>query len=344
MTDLSLSNVDFPDDEEFDDKRYVKFVNERYGVYGANELVGHGVVTDPEKCGMYRGRYGCLNVEGHELPLQLRGEQNWREQVYHKAVFYSCHKPSCPRCFPSWMGREAGAIEARLLEAEKQYGKVEHIVASVPPERYGLDFKPMRALTLEAAKRRGIIGGCMIYHAFRENKNTGYWYFSPHWHILGVIDGGYKCRTCVKKFCSTCHGFEAHTRECFKKDGYIVKVAVDKEGLGEAGERKSIFKTARYQLSHASIRTDCKRPQVVSWFGVCSYRKLKAKYVPKKASCPYCGGALVRLHYIGNKCFCIDRNSSAFVPESHDDLKEDGVVIFLEAAITNYRGSGSYED
>lgn len=341
MTELSLANVDFNDDEEFDNDRYEKFVNSSYGTFGANQLVGHGSVTN-ENCGKYRGRYGCLNDKEHELPLQLQGKK-WKKQVYHHPVFYSCHKPSCPKCFRSWMVREGRSIEYRLLEAEKSFGKTEHIVASVPPERYGLSFNAMRGLTLKALARRRVIGGCLIYHAFRENKLTRYWFFAPHWHILSFIEGGYKCRSCVKQLCSSCHGFEGHTRQCFEKDGFIVKVAVDHQGRGVAGERKSIYETAKYQLSHASIRTDCKRPKVVTWFGVCSYRKLHVKYVPKKSVCPLCGGELVRLRYLGSKRFCLDRDSPDFEFESVDDLEENGAVVWEEILTVSYRGSGRYE-
>ena len=338
----SLTSVELSEDEEFDDERYEEFVNDSYGVHGANQLVGHGSVTN-ENCGTYRGRYGCLNTEGHELPLQLRGEK-WKKQVFQHPVFYSCHKPSCPKCFRSWMVREARAIEFRLSESSKVLGKktgvVEHIVASVPPERYSLGFVAMRALTLKALVSRGVIGGCMIYHAFRENKATGYWYFSPHWHVLGFIEGGYKCRSCVKQYCSECHGFEGHTRRRFEKDGYIIKVAQDEQGV--AGERRSPYQTAKYQLSHASIRTDSKRPQVVTWFGICSYRKLKVKYVPKQAVCPYCGRKLVRIRYDGTRYFCIDRNSPDFVSESHEDLNENGAEVWSEIASVDYGGSGSY--
>lgn len=335
MTDLSLANVDFSDDEEFDDDTYQKFVNSSYATCGANQLVGHGSVTN-ENCGKFRGRYGCLDTVSHEFPLLLQGEK-WEGQVFQHPVFYSCHRPSCPVCFRSWMVREARAVEARLVEAEKFHGRAEHIVASVPLERYGLSFLGMRVLTLKALTVRGVVGGVMIYHAFRENRSTGFWYFSPHWHVLGFIDGGYSCRGC-KKVCSAhdCHGFEVHTRECFEKDGFIVKIAQDKFGV--AGVRDSLFKTVKYQLSHASIRTDVKRPHVCTWFGVVSYRKLKFKYVPKKAVCPYCSGKLVRVRYVGDKYFCIDRDSPDFVSSSHEDLAEDGVVLWEEIVTVGYRG------
>lgn len=335
VVEASLANVDFSD-EEFGEERYNDFINDTYGVFGDNVLVGHGEAC--ENGGKYRGRFGCLNIEGHVLALQLCGEKS-EEQVYQRPVFYSCHCPSCPKCWRSWLLREARAIEARLTEAAKRYGAVEHLVVSVPPERYGLDFKPMRALVLKAAARRGCIGGCAIYHAFRET-DSGYWYFSPHWHLLCFLEGGYECRSCskcVNGVCLdlSCHGFEAHTRKCFNTDGFIVKVAQDRTGV--AGMRISVFETSKYQLSHAAFRKDCKRPNIVTWWGICSYRRLHFKYVPKKSVCPYCSSPLVRLLYTGSKVFDFDRNSATFVREPHEDLKEDGILVWA-AVETDFGG------
>jgi len=153
---LSLENVDSSDFEESVVDVPQKFVNSSYGVCGSNELVGHGQVTS-ERCGTYRGRYGCLNVGSHELPLQLQGKK-CVEQVYQHPVFYSCHRPRCPKCFRSWLVREARAIAFRLAEADKYGGKIEHVVASVPPERYGLSFVAMRALTLKVFVKIGQLG------------------------------------------------------------------------------------------------------------------------------------------------------------------------------------------
>lgn len=338
---LSLANVDFSDEEVSEDLAsalaLAKFVNNGYGTYGVNQLVGHGNKTN-SNCGEFRGRYGCLNTSGHELALGLLGEK-YQDQIYQKPVFYSCHNWTCPRCFRSNVHREAVRSAFRLEEAEKQFGKCEHIIASVPPERYGLSLDDLYRLLYDALGRRGILGGCVIRHAFRLNRATGYWHFSPHFHVLGFIEGGYPCRSCRKQYCSECHGFEGHTRKCFERDGWIVKVAVDDEGV--AGERKSIFQTVKYQLSHASIRTDRKRAVVLTWFGVCSYRKLKVKYVEKKSVCPYCRGELVRLRYTGSKVFCIDRDSADFEFESHEDLTEDGLEVWEEIPESTFCRSGS---
>lgn len=84
-------------------------------------------------------------------------------------------------------------------------------------------------------------------------------------HILGFIEGGYeKSRHCSKtekvyragsskyvkkhgnnRLFASCDGFENRVRQSFKKHRYIIKVT---------DERRSVFATAWYQLSHMAIR------------------------------------------------------------------------------------------
>ena len=137
------------------------------------------------------------------------------------------------------------------------------------------------------------IGGCLIFHAFRFN-NVRLWYWSPHFHVLGVIKGGCGCRSCNHELgdCRSYSGFNGREVRGFEKDGYIVKVM---------GERKTIFGTAWYQLNHSTIRTNVKRPHACTWFGVCSYRKLKVKVEKRNSLCPICGEELVKLHYFGDR-------------------------------------------
>jgi hypothetical protein len=101
--------------------------------------------------------------------------------------------------------------------------------------------------------------------------------------------------------CKGCNGFEGLTRRCYKKEGgragsgYIVRVL---------GKRKTIGGTAWYQLNHASVRrgVNSKKSHVATWFGVCSYRKLKlinSSDVGIKHKCPICGNDLIRVRYLG---------------------------------------------
>lgn len=190
-------------------------------------------------------------------------------------------------------------------------------------ERYHLDYEALRKLAEKALVDRDINGACLIFHGFRKTRD-GHWYWSVHFHVLGFLSGGYTCRSCVKKLCSKCHGFEAHTREVFKRDGIIVKVAVDKEG--NADVRKSVFKTAQYQLSHATIRTDVKRPHCVTWMGTCSYRKLKVKIEKRAVLCPICQNELVKVQFVGSlnldnfnaQRFVLNRGSPNYKPDFFD--------------------------
>jgi hypothetical protein len=121
-----------------------------------------------------------------------------------------------------------------------------------------------------------------------------------------------------------------------------VKIAEDERGV--KGERKTIGGTAWYQLNHATIRTDVKRPHCCTWFGVASYRKLKVKVEKRKVLCPLCQHELVKLLYFGSKNFVLDRDSPYFEREALDDLEEDGRAVWVEDTRPVYSGSGSYED
>ena len=96
-----------------------------YGTHGDFQLVGHGEVTN-DFCGKFLSYKGCLRADLHNL-ITLDGK-NFKGKVFTRRVHHWCNKPSCPVCFKSgWAVREAGNIEARLAEASKRFGLVEHI-------------------------------------------------------------------------------------------------------------------------------------------------------------------------------------------------------------------------
>jgi len=296
-----------------------------YGSYGEFKLVGHGKITS-DMCGKYLSFKGCIRTDLHDL-VTLDGK-DYRNKVFVRVIHHSCDKPSCPVCFKSgWAVREAAKIEARLAEASKRFGVVEHIVASVPLRDYGLKFESLRAKVVKALFDRGVVGGVLIFHGFRYNLRQC-WYWSPHFHVLGIILGGYGCRDCGKA-CGACSGFEGRTRRCFEKDGYIVKV-LDK--------RITVFGTAWYQLNHSSLKVGVVRFHVATWFGVCSYRKLKVTVEKRKDLCPICQSDLLKLHYFGVKPIVKVKSESGYVASFFDDLvAADGSPNWCEAH------SGSYE-
>jgi len=303
-----------------------------FGEYGDFQLVGHGKVTN-DFCGKFMSYKGCLRVDLHNLITLDR--TNFRGKVFVRKVHHWCNKPSCPICFKSgWAVREAGNIEGRLAEASKRFGLVEHIVASVPPRDYGLSYEALRKKVVAVLKSRGVVGGVLIFHGFRYNLRKQ-WYWSPHFHVLGFVLGGYsRCRHCERKWncLAGCGGFDDRSYHNFLKDGYYVKV-LDK--------RKTVFGTAWYQLNHASIKKNVKRFHVATWFGVCSYRKLKVTVEKRKALCPICQHDLEKLRYFGDRRFVLDRSSPDYERDSYEDYEEDGRVVWVERV---ERGSGSSKE
>lgn len=291
----------------------------RWGEYGDFRLVGHGEVTNPDTCGRFVSNRGCLNVEAHNRTL---------DKKFHGKVFWckhplSCKKASCPVCFKSgWAVREAGRAEARLMEGAKRFGLVEHAVASVPLCDYHLSFEKLRAKCRKVLRKRGFIGSALIFHGFRYKPSLG-WYWSPHFHVLGFILGGYaRCRNCKNRKCvgignfGKCDGFEAVTRKCYVNDKWIVKVF---------GKRKTIFGTVWYQLNHASYNSTVKNFHVITWWGVLSYCKLKFTPEMRKQLCPICQGELGGVCYVG-----LNPEQFRDKREGFADYREGGVVVWEE--------------
>jgi hypothetical protein len=290
-----------------------------WGTYGDYQLVGHGKPAN-EYCGKFLSFRGCIRVDLHG-GSRLDGK-DYSGKAFIRVVHHWCDKPTCPICFKhGWAVRAAGKIEGRLAEASKRFGAVEHIVVAIPPEFYGLSLEAMREKAKEVLYARGVIGGVVIFHGFRYNLRK-YWYWSPHFHVLGHILGGYGCRGCEKCF-KGCGGFVDRSYRCFEKDSCIVRVL---------GKRKTVFGTAWYQLNHASVKLGVQRFHVASWFGVCSYRKLKVTVERKKDLCPICFEETVRLHHLGSRPVVKDRNASGFVGAFLDDLFDnDGSANWVEA-------------
>jgi hypothetical protein len=277
-------------------------VHNEFWSYGEYELVGHGRQTN-ESCGMFKKFMGCLNVEAHNAARWFT-EDLKKNAVFVKPIYHSCDKPTCPKCFKfGWATREASRMEKRLLEASKKFGLVEHVVASVPSKLYGLGLDALRKRVVKVLANRGVIGGSLVFHGFRyanreESVRKGVpfgWRWSPHFHSLAFVGGeGYgRCRCCKGADCYACGGFEGLTRREREKDGWLVKVLE---------KRKTIGGTAWYELNHCSIRRGSKKSHAATWFGVCSYRKLKlinGEDVGIKHKCAICGGDLVRVRYLG---------------------------------------------
>ena len=330
--DSSFLNEDMFEDEQPEVlKETVPILKGAWARFGNFELVGNGSQTN-EFCGKYIGSKGCLREDLHKI-MTLDGV-NYAGKIFRRKIHHWCNKPSCPVCFKSgWAVREANCVTARLKEASKRFGAVEHLMISVPVKDYNLDLESMRRKVIKLLKKRGVVGGCLIFHGFRYNLRKQ-WYWSVHLHVLGFILGGYaKCRNCKRKWncLKGCGGFDDRAWQAFQKDGYYLKVF---------GKRKTIFGTAWYQLNHSTIDVTKKRFHVATWFGNCSYRKLKVTVELRKAFCPICQHDLVRIRYLGDKAIITDRNSPYYERDSFEDFEENGRIIYVELV---RRRSGSYE-
>jgi hypothetical protein len=234
-----------------------------------------------------------LDISAH---VQSELHQDVEGKIYVEFYHRSCNRAECPICKEKWAGKEASKINWRLTHLWK-HGKVIHVTVSpsekdvlnVPFEKLrqkmyrivmgnGEDLKEYRNRHPELSAKevdlivngRGIIGGSVIWHPFREN-DDGTWRFSPHFHILGF-------------------GWVRNVTEGFKKDGWLVK------NIQDGDKERSIFQTALYQLSHCGL-SEKYRP--VTWFGCCSTvgkNRPEIPEMPKETHiCPCCGAELVQL-------------------------------------------------
>jgi hypothetical protein len=318
-------------------------IQNEFWKYGEYELVGHGTQTNA-KCGTFNKFMGCLNVDLHNQVRWFYQDLK-KDSVFVKSVYHSCDKPTCPKCFKfGWAVREASRMEKRLQEASMSYGLVEHIVASIPAELYGLSLEDLRKKAVKILANRGVVGGSMIFHGFRyanrkEAARKGVpfgWRWNPHFHVLGFVGGeGYgRCRTCKGADCYACGGFEGLTRREHEKDKWVVKVLE---------KRKTVGGTCWYQLNHCSIRRGSKKSHAATWFGVCSYRKMKldnVKDVGIKHKCGICGCDLARIRYLGD----FSELSISSRGEVVSMFGDDGELLWEVVTERKFEGgSGRYE-
>jgi len=83
-------------------------------------------------------------------------------------------------------------------------------------------------------------------------------------------------------------GWVEETAEEYEASGYVVK---------NLGIRKTVGGTVLYQLSHAGVHM---KYHVMTWFGACSYNKLRIVQEDREENrCPTCGARLVACRWFG---------------------------------------------
>lgn len=291
--------------------------------------VGRGQQTS-DFCGRYVSESVCKNVEGHKGAFLNDVDCTDKVVVVHNHMW--CTKSSCPVCFNrGWSVRGARKIDGRLMEGSNRgLGDAEHVTVSVPVGDRDLPESVLRRKCRNALLDRGVSGGCMIFHGYRMNRERDCLVWSPHYHALSYVKGGFdRCRECVhnREDCATCDGFKGREVRGFARDGYLVKVH---------DKRKTIFGTAHYQLNHATIRYGIKRFHVVTWFGSASYRKFRGLKLSSEKVCPICKEDMVRSAYVGAKRHARNVGDVDYVPLFADDE-------FDEAGQPNYIEIGGHD-
>ena len=286
--------------------------------------VGRGVKSS-NLCGSWVSLSVCKNVDLHKGKSVNGVDCTGKVVVRHKHMW--CHKSSCPVCFiRGWSVRQSRSIEGRFVEGDRRgFGKVEHVVVSVAVADRGLPESVMRKRCRDALTDRGVIGGCMIFHGFRIDRKRKVLGWSPHYHSLSYIDGGFdRCRDCVhdRDDCRSCDGFKGREVRGYAKDKYLVKVLP---------ERKTVFGTAYYQLNHATVRVGIKRFHSVTWFGSCANRKFKSANVEAQILCPICSSEMVKSIHMGKRHLIKDIGHADYVPWFVDDeFDEDGEPNYID--------------
>lgn len=319
-----------------------KYPNSAWATFGNLQVVGNGWDKTSDDCGKYKRMEGCLDTELHDV-VTLDGK-DYRGKAYLRLVHISCFNWRCHTCYKSMAAREAHVVEARIKKYANLHGGIpEHLIVSAPKSYWGLNPKVLRRKAVKVGESCGVIAGCDIFHHARyanaeEARLKGVpfgWRLGFHFHIIGFLKGGYRCRGCVKA-CSGCCGYEELWRKERERSGWVVKVAMDREG--NVGEHVSIFWTAYYQLEHSSIETDVERPHPLTWFGALSYRRLHVKVERVKHVCPICGSDLVRVMYLGKESIVTERGALGYKGELFVDLYGPEGVRFVEVSSGSHGG------
>lgn len=212
-------------------------------------------------CGLWV-TFGCLKDRLHEMLGKGR-------RVYIKQYQRSCYRSSCMECYLKWIARQANRATRRIEEYAKLTGqKPIHLMLMVNSSQYDLPYDLLRKRMMEILKIAQWEGGAVIFHPFKFNESSRDWYYAPHFHLVGF-------------------GEKDRIARAFGRYKWYVKIAE---------ERKSVFQTFCYLLSHCGIR---KKHHTVTWIMGLSYSKVPSEKEPKNTCCPACGGEFVPVYYEG---------------------------------------------
>ncbi len=243
-------------------------------------------------------------------------------KVYIKHKKLKCFRPQCPIDWVHWAYREATRIDERITRyvniatdnnqiiknqrglGEMMYSKPIHVITSPPKKDWDLSYEELKKEARKNLTSVGVIGGNMIFHAFRQN-NEGDWFYSPHFHVIGF-------------------GWVKDIKKNYNKTGWVTK---------NKGLRDSVFSTTCYLLSHCAVS---KKIHSVTWFGDLSYRSKYAKLLKpieeekEPDQCPVCSDYMVKASFHGldrppprNECYGFVSLSVITQDETVEEMLEE---------------------
>lgn len=214
---------------------------------------------------------GCLQTHNHMYIM----DPNKRGKAYIKKVKHNCGRAQCPECNKKWMVKSTENIVHRIEKGKpSRFRKPIHVTVSIPFDEWIrfkdlVEYPKLRRKATRLAKKAGMVAFAMIPHAYRQNKTSKLWRFSPHFHLLG-------------------YGWIVNTKRIYERTGWIIK---------NHRIRKSVGATAYYQLSHAGIKEG---RHTISWCGSLAWNKIKIPKLRKERQlCPLCGSLIMKVIYYG---------------------------------------------
>lgn len=261
---------------------------------GLQNIVTPGYGVSFPNCGTVRFTITCPDNPEHSTKLRK----------------YSCHKSSCPICWPTWASRLSKDAQSRIDGSRATYDrpyKARHV--SLSP-----DIVPFHDATKEAlqwlynegnrlAKLLGITGCAVIPHPYRikpeieffvshmakkekinryqwaikqQNKDD-YLYFSPHLHLIA-------------------YGKFMDADEFHTLTGWIYKNHDDNQKAGR--QYNELQRTIYYLLTHAWTKDNS---VVLRYWGDLSNKRLQKIQIDEKiepVTCPICDAHMVKLSEI----------------------------------------------
>ncbi len=206
--------------------------------------------------------WGCNNTKQHPY-----------KQHYAEHELKTCKIAFCPKCYESWINRQANRSTRRFIKflENKQY-YFRHIVLSPPQEQAkAMSYIELKKWFASALKVANIKTAAVIFHPFRfQDREKVQPYVSPHFHLL-------------------VYGKVTNTTEFYNKTNWLIK------NKGDMKTEVDIFNCVRYLLSHAGVK---KKTHAVRYLGDISYRKLKVEKEPQNHNCPHCDRPLMIFHIV----------------------------------------------